>query len=149
MLDIEKGLGIMQRQENDNQEDRKMATKFPIVENAKRQARMIFKGIAIPMLVEVPDDKVVEGEEYVYGVTDHKRYVVTEKVLKFNRTALRNIDKVGKTKADPRLIGCDDTMIVRVGKPGSRERVEALRSQYEAVTACGEEISPFSFKSDE
>ena len=149
MLDIEKGFGIMQRQENDNQEERKMATKFPIIENAKRQARMIFKGIAIPVRYEVADAQFIIDVDYVYGVTDHKRYVVTEKVLKFNRTALRNIGKVGKTKADPRLIGCDDTMIVRVGKPGSRERVEALRSQYEAVAACGEEISPFSFKSDE
>jgi hypothetical protein len=125
-----------------------MATKFPIIENAKRQARMIFKGIAIPMLVEIPDDKVVDDTNYVYGVSDGKRYVVTEKVLKFNRTALRNLSKSKTEKADPRLIGCDDTMIMRVGKPGSRERVEALCSQYEAITACGEEISPFSFKGE-
>lgn len=121
-------------------------TKFAIVENAKRQARMIFKGIAIPMFVEIPDDKVVDDTDYVYGVSDRKRYVVTEKVLKFNRTALRNLGKSKSEKADPRLIGTDDTMIVKVGKPGSRERVEALRSQYEAVAACGEEISPFAFK---
>jgi len=122
--------------------------KFQIIENAKRQARMIFKGIAIPMLVEIPDDRIIEDEDayYVYGVNGGKRYVVSEKVLKFNRTALKNIGKVRKEKADPRLVGGDDTMIVKVGKPGSRERVEALRSQYEAIAACGEEISPFSFK---
>lgn len=128
-----------------------MKTKFPIIENAKRQARMIFKGIAIPMLVEIPDDRIIEDEDayYVYGVNGGKRYVVSEKVLKFNRTALKNIGKVRKEKADPRLVGGDDTMIVKVGKPGSRERVEALKAQYEAITAYGEEISPFSFKGEE
>jgi len=126
-----------------------MKTKFPIIENAKRQARMIFKGIAIPMLIEIPDDRITEDTDYVYGVTDQKRYVVSEKVLKFNRTALKNLGKARKEKADPRYVGGQDTMIVPVGKPGSRERVDALRSQYEAISAYGEEISPFSFKSDE
>ena len=128
-----------------------MKTKFPIIENAKRQARMIFKGIAIPMLVEIPDDRIIEDEDayYVYGVNGGKRYVVSEKVLKFNRTALKNIGKVRKEKADPRLVGGDDTMIVKVGKPGSRERVEALKAQYEAITAYGEEISPFAWKDEE
>jgi hypothetical protein len=127
-----------------------MKTKFPIIENAKRQARMIFKGIAIPMLVEIPDDRIIEDEDayYVYGVNGGKRYVVSEKVLKFNRTALKNLGKARKEKADPRYVGGDDTMIVAVGKPGSRERVEALRSQYEAIAVCGEEISPFSWKSE-
>ena len=124
-----------------------MKEKFPIIENAKRQARMIFKGIAVPMLVEIPDDKVVDDVDYVYGVTDHKRYVVSEKVLKFNRTALKNIGKVRKEKADPRYVGGEDTMIVPVGKPGSRERVEELAKQYGAVAHL--EISPFSFKGDE
>lgn len=124
-----------------------MKEKFPIIENAKRQARMIFKGIAVPMLVEIPDDKVVDDVDYVYGVTDHKRYVVSEKVLKFNRTALKNIGKVRKEKADPRYVGGEDTMIVPVGKPGSRERVEELAKQYGAVAHL--EISPFSFKGEE
>ena len=124
-----------------------MKTKFPIIENAKRQARMIFKGIAIPMLVEIPDDRITEDTDYVYGVDDQKRYVVTEKVIKFNRTALKNIGKIGKEKADPRYIGGHDTMIVPVGKPGSRERIEELTKQYGVVAHL--EISPFSFKSDE
>jgi len=124
-----------------------MKTKFPIIENAKRQARMIFKGIAVPMLVEILDDKVVDDVDYVYGVTDQKRYVVSEKVLKFNRTALKNIGKVRKTKADPRYVGGEDTMIVPVGKPGSRERVEELTKQYGVVAHL--EISPFSFKGEE
>jgi hypothetical protein len=124
-----------------------MKTKYPIIENAKRQARMIFKGIAVPMLVEIPDDKVVDDVDYVYGVTDQKRYVVSEKVLKFNRTALKNIGKIRKTKADPRYVGGDDTMIVPVGKPGSRERVEELTKQYGAVAHL--ELSPFSFKGED
>jgi hypothetical protein len=124
-----------------------MKTKYPIIENAKRQARMIFKGIAVPMLVEIPDDRITEDTDYVYGVTDQKRYVVSEKVIKFNRTALKNLGKVRKEKADPRYVGGEDTMIVPVGKPGSRERVEELTKQYGAVAHL--ELSPFSFKSDE
>ena len=124
-----------------------MKTKYPIIENAKRQARMIFKGIAVPMLVEIPDDKTVDGVDYVYDATDQKRYVVTEKVLKFNRTALKNIGKVRKQKADPRYVGGQDTMIVPVGKPGSRERIEELTKQYGVVAHL--EISPFSFKGEE
>ena len=138
----------MHTQENDRpKREKKMKTKFPIIENAKRQARMIFKGIAVPMLVEIPDDKVVDDTDYVYGVTNQKRYVVTEKVLKFNRTALKNIGKARKEKADPRYVGGEDTMIVPVGKPGSRERVEELTKQYGAVAHL--EISPFSFKGEE
>jgi len=124
-----------------------MKEKFAIIENAKRQARMIFKGIAVPMLVEIPDDKIVEDTDYVYGVADHKRYVVSEKVLKFNRTALKNMGKSKMEKVDPRMIGSEDTMIVPVGKPGSRERVEELTKQYGAVAHL--EISPFSFKGEE
>ena len=139
----------MQIQENDRprpKREKKMKTKFPIIENAKRQARMIFKGIAIPMLVEIPDDRITEDTDYVYGVSDQKRYVVSEKVLKFNRTALKNIGKVRKEKVDPRYAGGQDTMIVPVGKPGSRERGEELTKQYGAVAHL--ELSPFSFKGE-
>jgi hypothetical protein len=108
---------------------------------------MIFKGIAVPMLVEIPDDRITEDTDYVYGVTDQKRYVVSEKVIKFNRTALKNLGKVRKEKADPRYVGGEDTMIVPVGKPGSRERVEELTKQYGAVAHL--ELSPFSFKGEE
>lgn len=110
--------------------EKRMKTNFPIIENAKIQARMCFLGIAIPTEV-----KNIDGE-----------MVQVEKVLKFNRKALRRLGKVRVSKADPRLVGGEDTMIVPVGKPGSRERVEALRSQYEAIAACGEEISPFRWK---
>ena len=138
----------MHIQENDRpKREKKMKTKFPIIENAKRQARMIFKGIAIPMLVEIPDDRITEDTDYVYGIDDQKRYVVTEKVLKFNRTALKNLGKVRKEKTDPRYAGGQDTMIVPVGKPGSRERVEELAKQYGAVAHL--ELSAFSFKGED
>ena len=107
-----------------------MATKFKIIEDAKRQARMIFVGMAIPHQPSTADG--------VYGP------IRSEKVIKFNRKALRNIGKATKEKVDPRYNGGDDLMIVRVGKPGSRERVEALANQYAAILACGEEVSPFS-----
>ena len=107
-----------------------MKTKYPMIEAAKIQARMCFLGIAIPTEV-----KNIDGE-----------MVQVEKVIKFNRKALRRLGKVRVSKADPRLVGGEDTMIVSVGKPGSRDRVEALRSQYEAIAAHGEEISPFAWK---
>lgn len=127
-----------------------MKQKFEIIENAKKQARMCFVGIAIPMLVEIPDDRIIEDEDayYVYGVNGGKRYVVSEKIFKFNRKALRNLGKVKKEKSNPRFVGGEDTMIVKAGKPGSKERVEALAHQYGAILACGEEVSPFAWKGD-
>jgi hypothetical protein len=107
-----------------------MATKFKIIEDAKRQARMCFLGIAIPC-----DKSTVDGGT-----------IRSEKVLKFNRKTLRRAGSVKVEKVDPRYNGGDDTMIVKVGKPGSRDRVETLRSQYEAIAACGEEVSPFSWE---
>jgi len=108
-----------------------MATKFPIIQAAKRQARLCFLGMAIP--TEVKD---IDGE-----------MIQVEKVLKFNRTALKNMGKSKMEKVDPRMIGSEDTMIVPVGKPGSRERVEELAKQYGVVAHL--EISPFSFKDTE
>lgn len=103
--------------------------KFAIIEEAKRTARMCFVGIAIPH-----QPTLAEG---VVGP------IRSEKILKFNRKALRNMGKVKVEKVDPRYKGGEDHMILKVGKPGSWERVEALRSQYEAIHASREEISPF------
>ena len=102
-------------------------TKFAIVENAKRQARMMFVGIAIPHQPSLADG--------VHGP------IRSEKVLKFNRTALRNAGRVKAETVDSRFRGGNDNMIVPVGKPGSRERVEALAAQY--ATMMEREVSPF------
>ena len=102
-------------------------SKFTIVENAKRQARMMFVGIAIRHQHSLADG--------VYGP------IRSEKVFKFNRTALRNIGKSKADKIDPRMMGGEDMMIVKVGKPGSAERVAALAAQYASL--ADEEISPF------
>lgn len=112
-----------------------MATKFPIIENAKCQARMLFVGIAIPHQPSVAD-----------GVYTPIR---SEKILKFNRKALGKVGKVKKVKSNRRFNGGKDTMIIPVGLPGSRERVEAMRTQYEAVESLKEEVSIFSWNGDE
>ncbi len=103
-------------------------TKFAIVENAKRQARLCFSGIAIPCQPTLADG--------VYGP------ISSEKVLKFNRKALAKMGKAKIEKADSRYIGGEDTMRFPVGKPGSRERVEALAAQYAEL--ANEETSPFT-----
>jgi len=107
-----------------------MSQKFPIIERAKRQAYLCFAGIAIPCDKSTADGGMIRSE----------------KVLKFNRKAMRDTAVEKAEKVDPRYGGGEDTMIVKVGKPGSRERVEALRSQYEAVAATGEEVSPFAWE---
>lgn len=101
--------------------------KFEIVERAKRQAVMCFSGIAIPH-----QPTLANG---VYGP------IASEKVLKFNRSALKKLAKTSKTKVNSRLVGGEDKMIVKVGKPGSKERAEELAKQYSVVTRL--EISPF------
>lgn len=111
-------------------EKEKEMAKFQIIEDAKRQARSCFLGIAIPH-----QPSLASGE---YGP------IRSEKILKFNRKALLRKGGSKVEKSDPRYGGGEDNMIVKVGKPGSRERVEALRSQYEAIVAHDEEVSPFS-----
>jgi hypothetical protein len=103
-------------------------TKFAIIENAKRQARMCFLGIAIPC-----DKKTADG-----GM------IRSEKVLKFNRKALRKIGKKQNESVDSRLIGGEDTMRFKVGKPGSKERVDALALQYASLAE--DEMSPFTME---
>ena len=104
--------------------------KSEILNEFRRGILNHFCGIAI-----VHQPSLADG---VYGP------IHSEKVLKFNRKALRKIGKKKKEKVDPRYNGGEDRMIVKVGKPGSRERVDALASQYAAILAHGEEVSPFS-----
>jgi hypothetical protein len=106
----------------------KTMVKPQIVRDAERVARMVFVGIAIPCNVSAVDGGVIQGE----------------KILKFNRKALQRIGKRKADKVSGRYRGGEDTMILPVGKPGSRERVEALALQYAA--AQSQEISPFSWE---
>jgi len=101
--------------------------KFEIIENAKRQALMCFVGIAIPH-----QPSLASGE---YGP------IRSEKVLKFNRKTMRQMVKRSVEKVDPRLVGGVDRMRFKVGKPGSKERVEALIAQYASLAE--NEESPF------
>jgi hypothetical protein len=100
--------------------------RFPITRKAWRTAGMIFQGIAIPC-----DKSTADGGT-----------IRSEKVIKFNRTALRELNKRSEEKVDPRYKGGDDLMIVKVGKPGSQERIDALALQYASL--AGDEMSPFS-----
>jgi len=99
--------------------------KFEIIENAKRQAFLCFSGIAIPC-----DKTTADGGT-----------IRSEKVLKFNRKVMRTLAKRTLAKADPRLVGGEDRMRFKVGKPGSPERVAALAVQYASLSE--EETSPF------
>ena len=63
--------------------------KFEIIENAKRQAFLCFSGIAIPC-----DKTTADGGT-----------IRSEKVLKFNRKAMRTLAKRTLAKADPALWG--------------------------------------------
>jgi hypothetical protein len=103
---------------------------FPITRKAWIQAGNIFSGIAIPC-----DKRTVDGGS-----------IRSEKVLKFNRKALKELNRVTVEKVDPRYKGGDDTMILKVGKPGSDERKAALVEQYAAILASGEEVSPFGWE---
>lgn len=101
-----------------------------IIRDAERVARSCFLGIAIPC-----EKSTVDGGT-----------IRSEKVLKFNRKALKNIGKRKADRVNPRYKGGDDTMIVKVGLPGSAERKAALAAQYDAIIASGEEISPFGWE---
>jgi tRNA G37 N-methylase TrmD len=105
---------------------------FPIIEKAKRQAYLCFSGIAIPC-----DKSTADGGT-----------IRSEKVLKFNRKAMRETAAEKVEKVDPRYSGGEDTMILKVGKPGSDERKAALAEQYAAILASGEEVSPFGWDGD-
>ena len=60
---------------------------------------------------------------------------------KFNRKTLRKIVKANRRSVDKRLVGGNDNMIEKVGKPGSHERVVALAAQYARLSES--ESSPF------
>ena len=88
----------------------KLMRKYPILSSAWDECTMIWKGI--------------EQEGTVH---------------KFNRKAMRKIVKSEQAKVDDRYLSSKDDMIIPVGKPGSDERIAALRLHY-ATTL---EQSPF------
>jgi hypothetical protein len=96
-----------------------------IIRDAERQFLACIVGLAIPC-----QKKTVEGG-----------FILSEKVLKFNRTALKDICKSKNKTVDPRLVGGCDLMRFKVGKPGSKERIEALALQYASLAE--DEMSPF------
>lgn len=96
--------------------------KYPILSAAWDECSTVWKGLAIPCEKSTADGGIVQSE----------------KVLKFSRKHLRT----KRTKADPRLVGGQDNMIEKVGKPGSRERVLALAEQYARMSEV--EQSPFA-----
>lgn len=104
-----------------------------MIRDAERVFRNCCLGLAIPC-----DKSTADGGT-----------IRSEKVMKFNRTALRQIGKKKAAKADSRMVGGVDTMIIAVGLPGSPERKAALVEQYAAILASGEEVSAFGWKGDE
>jgi len=102
-----------------------MMLQFPITRKAWIQAGTIWKGLAIPC-----DKTTADGGT-----------IRSEKVLKFNRKAMRELSKRTLEKVDSRLVGGEDRMRFKVGKPGSAERVDALALQYASLSE--DEMSPF------
>ena len=88
----------------------KLMRKYPILSSAWDECTMIWKGI--------------EQEGTVH---------------KFNKKAMRKIVKSEQAKVNDRYLSSNDNMINPVGKPGSSERIEALRMHY----ATTNEESPF------
>lgn len=100
--------------------------KHPLVIRGEKIFRSCIAGLAIPC-----DKSTIDGST-----------IRSEKVLKFNRKALRNIGNSKVEKTDSRFVGGEDNMRFPVGKPGSRERVEALILQYASL--ADDEMSPFT-----
>lgn len=114
-------------------------SKYPVIRNAQLAARKMFYGIANGAeLVEVTGE-LIEGVEYFIG-EDGVPCIWVEKVQKFPKSR----GSKAKHKHDPRLnVAATDHMIVKTGKPGSQERLDALRDQYAAIEASCQDVSPF------
>jgi hypothetical protein len=101
------------------------------IKNLRRAAVEMFVGIAIPEFVEVAEKDMVSDEPYICDVASRKQGFRGEKVLKFNRRALRKIAKSQRVKRQIRMnVSADDKMVNPVGKPGSEERKAAFIEQY-------------------
>ncbi len=87
-----------------------------MVRKAKRLARKCFLGIAIPTL-----KKSVDGG-----------WVECEKVWKFNRISLLS-PPIKKTSKKQLVNPAADLAFVKAGRPGSKDRMESYKKQYEAI----------------
>jgi len=96
---------------------------------AEKQAVGCFLGLAVPCEKTTVDDLKI----------------VSETVWAFNKKIKNQSCKKNTDYIDPRLVGGCDTMIIKVGIPGSKERVKALAEQYDAILAMNEEVSPFGY----
>jgi hypothetical protein len=113
-------------------------SKYPVIRDAQLAARKMFYGIASGAeLVEVANP--VEGVEYFIG-EDGTPCLWVEKVTKFPKSRGSKAKHKHHRNYNP---AAHDNMIVKAGTPGSKERIDALRDQYAAITASGHEVSPF------
>ena len=98
-----------------------------MVRKAKRLARKCFLGIAIPTL-----KKSADGD-----------WEMCEKVWKFNRISL--LSPPTKKANKKQLVNpAADLAFIKVGRPGSKERMESYKKQYEAVETMEENLSLFA-----
>ena len=108
---------------------------FRAVKQAVRDSFCIVTGAE---LVEVTGD-VIEGEEYFTG-EDGVPCIWVETVKKLPKSRGSKAKFKHHRNYNP---AAPDNMVIAVGKPGSRERLDALQAQYTAIQASGHEVSPF------
>lgn len=111
-----------------------------LIRFARRQARSCFAGIAIrenktaaDVPADLPSDSLFTMLADRVTMEDGTVGVRSEKVLPFNRKALTDAPKEKEADA----VG--DLSIIRCGRPGSRERLDAYRQWNED----NNETSPF------
>lgn len=115
-------------------------SKYPVIRNAQLAARKMFYGIANGAeLVDVHDQDAIEGVEYFVG-DDGRRCIWVETVQKFPKPRGSKAKFKHHRNYNP---AAPDNMIVKTGKPGSQARKDALRDQYAAIEASGQDVSPF------
>lgn len=109
----------------------KSETTLRIEREMRELAESFFVGVAIPSLVAVDDAQVIEDETYVYGTglfdtVKGQRYAICEKLLKFSRKKKRVKPFKHHRNYNP---SAPDMMRDPVGKPGSQERLDAMRDR--------------------
>jgi hypothetical protein len=114
-------------------------SKYPVIRDAQLAARKMFYGMASGAKLVECNGEHIDGVEYFIG-EDGVRCVWSETVTRFPKSR----GSKSKHKHDPRFnVEANDNMIIAVGKPGSRERLDALQAQYAAIEAGQHDVSPF------